>query len=56
VVPDTLMNVQVAGCVPRDEHRDPAGVGREERARLRDLFGAAGVLPRAREDARALEA
>ena len=50
VAADVQERAQLAGTVAHDEDRDAAGVGRQERAGLGDLVGAAPVLPGARED------
>src|SRR5205085_9920216 len=45
---------QLAVLVPRHEDRHTPRIGGEERSRLRNLLGAASVLPRAREDPRTI--
>jgi hypothetical protein len=50
VAADVQEGAQLADPVAHDEKRDVAAVGREKRARLGDLLGAARVLPCARED------
>ena len=52
---DVEEGAQVALVVAHDHDRDAAEIAGEERARLGDLVGAAGVLPGAAEDPLALE-
>ena len=56
VAADVDERAQLALPVAGDEDRHAAGVGREVRARVGDLVGAAAVLPGAREDQRPLAA
>ena len=52
---DVQERAQAAVVVAHDDDRDAAEVAGEEGARLGDLVGPAGVLPRAPEDPLALE-